>query len=244
MKKELNYQLICQMLQSYDAATGNRGADHVIKNPREWVGNPYQPFYADAARLLLDLQESMETVRVSDKSALSVFKRIIKRTNSPSFKGITSSADESGNPCYCVCDSYILLRLKRDFASLPHTNLEHPATSDSIRSIMRTVDKSFSSETSGLDLSEVKRFIAEQKAKHQGFMKSPTPYYFLGSWFNPLYLLDVLEALPGCTFYKPSKNTVPMYFASEDGDGILCPVRVEPDRAKELLKEQTGKKAA
>ena len=55
MRNENRYQVICEMLQAYDNATGSRGADHVIKNPHEWLNCQWQPFYANAAALIISI---------------------------------------------------------------------------------------------------------------------------------------------------------------------------------------------
>ena len=45
------------------------------------------------------------------------------------------------------------------------------------------------------------------------------------------YLVDMLEALPGCKAYRRDNPHSPIYFTAENGDGILLPVRKAAEAA-------------
>ena len=72
---------------------------------------------------------------------------------------------------------------------------------------------------------EVKAYIARCKAaagnKH-------TYSYQLAEnvYVNPQYLLDMLQALPGCTCYTDADKVgkAMIYFVADNGDGVLLPV--------------------
>ena len=69
----------------------------------------------------------------------------------------------------------------------------------------------------------MKAFISEMKAKHGA--KNNIPYCIDGFiYVNPQFLLDFMQALPGCEAIRPEDAKHPIYFKSEDGDGILLPV--------------------
>ena len=61
--------------------------------------------------------------------------------------------------------------------------------------------------------------------------KHVEPYNLGGMLVNPKYLLDILEALPGCIAYRPKNKISVILFVSGDDRGILGPVRPEGDAA-------------
>lgn len=56
-------------------------------------------------------------------------------------------------------------------------------------------------------------------------------YNLGGMLVNPKYLLDILEALPGCIAYRPKNKISVILFVSGEDRGILGPVRPEGDAA-------------
>jgi len=224
MKNELRYQTLCEMLYSYDAATGNGGAAHVIANPHSWTNNPYQPFYANAAYLLIEALEGMDT-RTTDRGTLAAIKRIVKACpkNQPHIDGVIESVNEDGETRFVICDGARLIRLKQDPVSVKHADPEKAMNSKTINGIMNVPKYGAPLELPAVN--ELKAFIAEKKAKHGS--KYNVPYCLGGDiYVNPMFLLDMLQALPGCQAIKPEKAYAPIYFKSEDGDGILLQVRV------------------
>ena len=71
---------------------------------------------------------------------------------------------------------------------------------------------------------ELKASLKVWKAAHPKYKFRPTFDFGDG---QPLvdvqYLIDVLEAMPGCEIYTGAVNSI-LYFKSEDGEGLLCPV--------------------
>ena len=222
MKNEKRYQAICEMLQAYDSATGNRGADHVIKNPHEWTGCVFQPFYASAAELLIDALSGIDS-KTSSAGTLAAIKRFYKsiEPRNTRMNGVIENIDRDGNTRFVLCDGHRLIRLNTDPVSIPHVDKEKAFDSDSINKIM---DVEKNGEKLHLPtVQELKAYIAEMKAKHG--TKTITPYCIDGFiYVNPQFLLDFIQALPGCEAIKPEKATHPIYFHSEDGDGILLPI--------------------
>ena len=226
MKHENRYQVICEMLQAYDNATGNRGADHVIKNPHEWLNCQWQPFYANAAALIIEAREAMNT-KTTGAGYLAALKRIVKNVPDHmcnSMGGIFETIDAAGTTKYTLCDGHRILRLDQDVTSLPHVEKEKAFSSDSINKMMNDSKLNKTGEALNLPtVAEIKAFIAEQKAKHGS--KNNIPICIDGYiYVNPQYLLDFVQALPDCKAYKPENNRSPIYFAADNGDGILLPV--------------------
>ena len=226
MKHENRYQVICEMLQAYDNATGNRGADHVIKNPHEWLNCQWQPFYANAAALIIEAREAMNT-KTTGAGYLAALKRIVKNVPDHmrnSMGGIFETIDAAGTTKYTLCDGHRILRLDQDVTSLPHVEKEKAFSSDSINKMMNDSKLNKTGEALNLPTAaEIKAFMAEQKAKHGN--KNNIPICIDGYiYVNPQYLLDFVQALPDCKAYKPENNRSPIYFAADNGDGILLPV--------------------
>lgn len=72
--------------------------------------------------------------------------------------------------------------------------------------------------------------------------KTITTSYFLDNFIhvNPQYLIDMIQALPGCTAYKPQSQTSPIYFEAPNGDdGILLPVRPPHNPSDDVSNEKT-----
>lgn len=223
MKNERRYQALCEMLQAYDAATGNRGADHVIKNPNEWINNAWQPFYANAATLLIEALEGMDNAK-SDRSALAAIKRICKGTENmqAGLRGIIPSVDADGRETFTICDGHRMVRLYQDPQSLPHVDAEKAFSSKEINRIMDV--QKYGEKLNLPTIAEIKAFIAETKAKY-GKDASRHPICIDNFiYVNPQYLLDMLQALPDCEAIRPTNKKHPIYFKSDAGDGILLPV--------------------
>ena len=215
MTNEKYYQHICTMLHEYDLHTGSRGADGVIANPEKWIDCNHFPFYASAAAMLIEARVKMDT-KTTPRTVSAAVNRIIK--NAPehnNFHGIFPHGDK-----FVACDGYRLLRLNADISSLPHVKNDF-----NVEGAMRNC--SADGETIQLpSVAELKAFVAADKAKRKGRDYHPSPYCLGGMvWCNPCYLIDMLQALPGCTAYKPETPVAPIYFTAENGDGILLPVR-------------------
>ena len=239
MTNEKLYEHICTMLQEYDEHTGNRGADGVIEQPEKWAALPtFYPFYAAAAELLIDARARMDTA-TTPRGAVAAAGRIVKNCNDarPSFKGIFTRGDK-----YCICDGFHLLRLNEDITSLPHVENDFD-----VDATMSGAIKAAGEAVELPSVGELRAFIANDKKKVGGGKKRAhlrTPYCLAGFWYcNAEYLLDMLQALPGCTAYKPAGWRQPLYFKAENGDGILLPVR-PPEQSKAQNTEKDANKAA
>lgn len=213
MKIENLYKNICAMLHDYDIATDSHLAEKVIADPHAYLDS--LPFYSTAAAILIDCRADFDA-RHQPRSIRPVIARVIKNADKDSFQGLFKSGDK-----WVVCDGYRFIRLAEDITSLPHT--------DSHFAVEQFIPKSCGATLDLPSAGDLKAVIAAEKP-----MKGPRckPYslkpYHLGNgiWVNPQYLLDMMQALPGCTAYTPSTKLSPIYFKSKNGnDGILMPVR-------------------
>ena len=151
--------------------------------------------------------------------------RIIKNASREAYEGAFTSGGKQ-----CVCDGYRLVRFRDPLplpeaaggldveksigpASLYETPLDLPTVKD-LRGLIRIAKQN---GTAG----NVFR-VSRKLCLYDFGPDLPT--------VNAQFLLDMLEALPGCTasFYKIHS---PIYFTAENGDGILLPVRKPAESA-------------
>ena len=216
MKNETMYLHICTMLEEYDLHTGNRGADSVIATPEKWIDSKYFPFYASAAAMLIESRARMDT-KTTSRTISAAIGRIIKNSRRNDMQGLFSH-----NNRFIACDGYRLIRLNSDISSLPHVQNDFD-----VAYVMENL-KDYGEKLHLPTVAELKAFIAKDKSiqgrtKHKKYGPSP---YLLDNYIycNPVYLIDMLLALPDCIAYKPETATKPIYFSAENGDGVLLPV--------------------
>ena len=145
----------------------------------------------------------------------------------PHFAG--AFLDEQGRQC--ITDGFTLLRLNKPSNALqwaPQPN--DPHVYDTIPELLNA-----DGATVTLNLptaAEVRAKIASDKAKFKA--SSPPKYESFSTCFswgdglplvNALYLLDILEALPGCTAACRPGELSCVYFHSSDGDALIMPIR-------------------
>lgn len=215
MTNERFYEHVCAMLQEYDLHTGSRGADGVIANPEQWVSSDYFPFYASAAEMLIEARARLDT-KTTPRAQQNAVGRIVKHCpdSRPSMCGLFSRGDR-----FVVVDGYRMVRLKEDISSLPH--VENDFDVDAVMKGIGPTAETLQLPTVG----ELRAFIAAKKVKC-GKKMIPGPYCLDGYMYvNPQYLIDMIQALPGCVAYKPKNQVSPIYFEAPNGDGILLPVR-------------------
>ena len=218
MTPEKTYQLVCEMLHSYDSVTGNTAAEKVIADTSDFI-RCFNPFYESAAALLLDARERMDK-KSSPASVVSAIKRITKAALAGHNKYLQGMVLQNGR--YCVCDGCRIVRLKDDVTSVPHVE-NTPSTPD-LANLMKPA-KEFNLKVDLPEESEVKAYIARCKAAAGN---NHTYSYQLSEnvYVKPQYLLDMLQALPGCECWVDFDRAgkAPIYFNADNGDGILLPV--------------------
>lgn len=219
MTPEKTYQHVCEMLHSYDSATGNDAASKVITDPSDFL-RCFNPFYESAAALLLDAKERMDK-KTSPASVVSAVKRMTKAAVASRNKHLQGMVYQNG--MYCVCDGYRILRLTEDVTCVPH--IENTPSTPVLSNLMKPVIDSIREKVDLPAEVDLKAYIARCKAVAGN---NHTYSYQLAEsvYVNPQYLLDMLQALPGCECWIDTEKAgkAPIYFTAENGDGVLLPV--------------------
>lgn len=215
-------------------------ADEAIDNPVAVLDNP---FTSDSNRALLDLYmdalNEIERKRTPGGSAaLSALKRFCAESDSGHrFSGIDRIGE--GEKWVMACYSRAV-RLNRKPETIPEQDKENRYAAQ-IDAIMRDAANNSPNETELPSPADVKKHIADWKAKHPHRRKargSDFPYNLPGTpvWVDPEKLLDMLTLFPDArVFYSSAVNAV--YFKSNDPDslcelGILMPVRYTEESAE------------
>lgn len=124
----------------------------------------------------------------------------------------------------CICDGFSAYRLRE------HLPLEKiPERAEPIDA-KRIVAPNQGEPLTLPDLGELRAYIKTEKARLKAKKDKSAPVYDFGEGLpavNAEYLLNALELLPGCTATaskeRPEIRTI--YFKSEAGEGVICPVR-------------------
>ena len=158
----------------------------------------------------------------------------------PHFAG--AFLDEQGRQC--VTDGFVLLRLNKPSNALqwaPPPNDPH---------VYDTMPELLNSDgaTVALNLptaAAVRAKIASDRAKYKAESHpAGDTFSTCYNWgdglpmVNALYLLDILEALPGCTAACRPNELSCVYFHSPDGDALIMPIRKYTSRTTNEPDEQ------
>jgi hypothetical protein len=130
-------------------------------------------------------------------------------------------ASIDGKDYFVVTDGYRIVRKYSDVPAVPHT--EDTLLSSSVDGFIKSAKKK--QEMPLPTVQELKAWIKEKHIRRN----NPGKTTFCIDGFvhvNPFFLLDMIQGLPNCKAYRPEKRTSPIYFQSESGDGVLCPVNV------------------
>lgn len=207
MTTSKRYETICAMLRDYDMSTNGNTADQVISNPWHWQNIQTIPFYSSAAAMLIDCLKEMDS-KASSRSAIAAIKRIVKHVpdHRPAFSGVFKRGDIN-----VVCDGFRLIRFSSDISSLPHVENDFD-----VDGVFRGVNMS-GNVLPLPSVAELKAHIAAQKVKYGAKNYDYLLYFWADSvYVNAQYLIDMIQALPGC-----------------GDDGILLPV-LPPETKKEV----------
>ena len=131
---------------------------------------------------------------------------------------------KDSNGLQCICDSFQAYRLRE---ALP---LEPIPPKASPLDLSRVFEPNKGEALALPDVGELRAYIKEEKARKKATKDKTPPLYDFGDGLpavNAEYLLNALELLPGCTatasHVRPLLNSI--YFSSDAGDGLICPVR-------------------
>lgn len=217
-----------------------KSADEAAQNPAAVMNNP---FTSESNRALLELymdalNEIERKKTPGGSTVLSALKRFCADGNSR-FSGIDRIRE--GEKWVLACYSRAV-RLNRKPETIPEQDKENRYAAQ-IDAFMQNAEKNSTNETNLPSAADVKKHIADYKAKHPKSKKRRDnkcdyPYNIPGTpvWVDPEKLLDMLTLFPDArVFYRSAINAV--YFKSNDPDslceiGILMPVRYTEESAE------------
>ena len=161
------------------------------------------------------------------KSIVTAANRIIKNAelrNKPILEGMFTNQTRDGSTLYCVCDSYVAIRFNKK-PLLPEIDEKYHGQEMQREQIVKPMDGS--KEIALPDINELKVYIKTHKIKKTKTNQAGVEPYLLDEelnlWVNPQYLLNAMECLPDCKAYAANRIS-PIYFKSENGDGVVMPV--------------------
>lgn len=162
------------------------------------------------------------------KSIVAAANRIIKNAQTwkkPALEGVFINQNKDGSTLYCICDGYVAVRFK-DKPLLPEIDSKYHGQEMSLDGIVKKPD--CGKEIPLPDIAELKVYIKTHKIKKTKTTEAGFEPYLLneeiGLWVNPQYLLNVMECLPDCKAYTTNAISG-VYMESENGDGLVLPVR-------------------
>ena len=182
---------------------------------------------------MLDVLKSLESDMLIEKakksgtkSIVTAANRIIKNAESlkkPLLAGMFTNQTRDGSTLYCVCDGVVVIRFYEK-PLLPEIDSKYHGQEMQLEQIVKPMDGS--KEIALPDISELKVYIKTHKIKEKNNDKKVADYLLneeLNLWVNPQYLLNAMECLPDCKAYAANRIS-PIYFKSENGDGVVMPV--------------------
>lgn len=139
----------------------------------------------------------------------------------------------------CLCDGYRAVRISNNSIPMPQ---EAPKDGEPFN-----LDPCFNglSNRGKVDLptaawvkSQIK--IKKAEAKARGMRKPNIVINFMNSdgdlvFFNAQYIVDILETIPAYDTATLGGQFAPLYMSNKDGEGIVLPVRYQPDRYKYVV---------
>lgn len=158
------------------------------------------------------------------KAVTAAMKRIYgNAAKGSALRGILTSGDMK-----ISADANHAVFLRSASLDLPAPELE----SDLGETFRKVLDKAENAPRLGeLPLPTAKELKAWIKTCPDYSRKNKNTYNLGGMNVNAEYLLNILEALPGCIAYRPENKVSMILFLSGDDRGILCPKRPEGSSA-------------
>lgn len=223
MTNEKRYETICELMRSYDRIENGdeRLAERLIRNPFDEVGKLHE-FWGPASELLLDALTGISEKSTTKTVAAAVKRMLAKDDRRPALK-FMHRIEFRGEIRYAVCDGYRALALKHDITCLPHANED-----ENFLDMNQAMDLEKHEEINLPTVKDLKATIAAHPELNSRQTRGNRAPALLDEKIgvNAVYLLDMLQALPGCRAWMTGNSIDPIYFESEDGDGILLPVRL------------------
>lgn len=214
MTAEMIYKSCCDVVHGYAVAIDQDPAELLKlmeKDLTTWSHSTLFPALAPLAAIMQDSREKMDRATTS-AGTLAALKRIAKAANRDNMRG--GWTDAAGR--FCVCSGFHAVRLHGvKFDSIPAI----PGFDGLEKCMQRPASDLYEIEPPSV--ADCKAF----KAQHGKGSQRPMPIDGGRRWVNPAYMVDMLQALPGAKVYTTDAPTSPIWFESDQGDGILMPAR-------------------
>lgn len=229
MNNDKIYTAIIEMLQCYERETGREKEGDLNKLVNDsqrlrelavFTGCPN--IYASAARVLVDLRESIDKKKTGGAGLVNVCKRLVKECSRPDLAGM---GYDDITKKYYILDGYRMFRFSEDLPSLPRMRgtFEHEKVVPQDRTENQLPTPSMSELKSHIAINNLRRNKNDNRTAY-------TPQGW-PAWIklNVYYIMDVLQAVgPDVVFYEPARAKQAVYFTdgSEDAktDGIVLPI--------------------
>lgn len=212
MTTEQKYKSLCRMVEAYGAADHSQQiAENIIENPQSGSG---LPFYREAAELLADVLKQLDK-ETTPRALAAVLNRIYKSAakKHPDAAGVIQCGDRCA-----VTDGFRVLRLNSEPKSLPKAKNQEIDIEQWFKGLGKEEDFPLPS-LAALKVDKARLEMAHGKS-------DKARRYRLNNrvMVDIDFLIDMLQALPGCKAYKPKAYYAPIYFKAQNGDGILMPL--------------------
>lgn len=222
MKAEKILESVCVLIREHDESpAGEKLAEQAIAHPEAFAcGGADWPFYSAVCSLLIEARAELDA-ETTPRKVTAALRRMLSNRNMHNAR-LPGLFEFNGKWIYC--DGARMLRLNADIQSVPHCDNKIDFNPDFVMNGVK-----MSGEPLKLpEISAVKAYIATEKARvgARKYARFRAPYYLDNAvYVDPQRLIDMLEALPGCGAIKPDSLYSPIYFAAENGDGILLPCK-------------------
>lgn len=156
------------------------------------------------------------------KTMVAAAKRIVKSAMRPTLRQAFMNYLPNGKPRWCVCSGYVGIRFKEELPLEPMAEVP-PFNMNNI-----CVKPDGAKELDLPSVADVKQHIKANRVQ-DGNKMVPADFLLdaeLGLWVNPKFLVNAMECLPNGRAWAASAIGI-IYLESDDGDGVLMPVRHE-----------------
>ena len=122
----------------------------------------------------------------------------------------------------------MLIRLFKNVDSLQeHTDQEKEQWADNANKVGKTFEEALSRCGNYMPMPTIDEVKAYVKSHKSGMSSDGCIWAFSknGPFVNARHLLDIMQVFPDVRFAKPGDSISAIYFHSEDGDGVLLPIR-------------------
>lgn len=180
------------------------------------------------------------TKKIGKQTQYKALERIWKDAVSKNEKRHSSCAGTYEADGYrCLCDGYRAVRISNESIPMPQEALKdgEPFNLDPYFNGLSSRGK-IELPSAAWVKSQIK--IKKAEAKARGMRKpniviSLTNYDGDAVFFNAQYIVDILESIPGHDTATLGGKYEPLYMSNKDCEGIVLPVRYQPDRYKYVV---------